>query len=657
VKLHRYLLLFFVFSLGVTAQDFKEIDSLRKILPKISDDDTMKVKIYAELSFQVSYLNLDSGLILALHGVELAKKQNYERGKAYMYNVIGTIYYDKADYKNSISYLTDARRIMEKLGDPSSLAAIYANSSNTHLALKDYASARHALYECLRICKENNFERTFVPTYIALGSLYYEMNNNDSALYFFDEALKLKATDKGYLGALHASRAMCFRSMNRYSDSEKEYKIAIDIAKELRSDYYIYEYSGGLGRLYALQKRYKEAEALLMSSLNYFKNSSLKKEEIVGYLFLYELYKAQNKPDKALYYHERYFQLNDSINNAETNKIARELEKKYEDQKKIAQIEKLNAENIAGESENERKGQLLIFAVIACVLVAIGLGFAIYAFVNKRKANIELHVLHKAVSDQKNELFEKNKNITDSILYAQRIQRALLSSRAYIKENVNDFFIIHKPKDIVSGDFYWAQRSGEDLFFMLADCTGHGVPGAFMSLLGISYLNELVVGQKNKDTDKILNGLRSNIIQALTDSTYEMKDGMDGVLCRFNFKKTHLQYSAANNGIVIIRDKTIIELNGDKMPIGRSPRDTENFTAHEFELRKNDMIYLFTDGFPDQFGGPKGKKLKTRSLKETLLKWHELPLKKQENSLSSYFEEWKNDLEQIDDVTLVGFRV
>lgn len=317
-------------------------------------------------------------------------------------------------------------------------------------------------------------------------------------------------------------------------------------------------------------------------------------------------------------------------------------------------------EKTVSEAENERKGQLLVFAIIACALVIIALAFAVFAFINKRKANIELQALHNEVNLQKNELFDKNKNITDSILYAQRIQRALLSSRAYIKANVNDFFIVYKPKDIVSGDFYWAQRSGDDFFFMLADCTGHGVPGAFMSLLGISYLNELIVGRNLKDTNVIIDQLRQEIITALNDkddTTYQMKDGMDAVLCKFNLSKLTLEYTAANNKIVVVRNNTVIDLRGDSMPIGRSPKDHEHFTKHEFSLQKNDIVYMFTDGYPDQFGGPKGKKLKERPLKELLAKYSSLPLREQEKDLTLYFTEWKGNLEQIDDVCLVAIKI
>lgn len=654
--------LLFVFGILVSisfvkAQDLRFIDSLKKLITQRNLEDTTTIKLLNKLAFETSYLNLDSGLAIAQRSYQLSKKLNYVYGMGGALNTMGTVYFDKADYKSAIECYTEARKILETYKDDGLMIALYANLANTHMALSDFNNARHYVFEAKKLIESAKATNAIYAIYSTLGDIYYAEDKNDSAIYYFNITLSLQPDDNGYLSTTHSSIGYCYKDLKKYDLAEKSFLTGIKIAEEIKSDYYYYGNLCGLAEVYFLTGRSKEAESAYLRSLKYFNENSLTSRAMHVNEGLYELYNAAKRYDKALFFHVKFAQIRDSINSSETNKIARELEKKYENEKKKAEIEKLNVEKVASEAENERQGQLLVFAIVGCALVLIALGFAMYAFINKRKANVELQALHKEVSVQKNELFDKNKSITDSIHYAQRIQKALLSSRSFIKENVNDFFIIHKPKDIVSGDFYWAQRSGDDLFFMLADCTGHGVPGAFMSLLGISYLNELVIVHKIKETHVILNGLRTSIISALTDNTYEMKDGMDGVLCRFNIKKLQLQFSAANNSIVIVRDNSILELNGDKMPIGRSPRDKENFSAHEFALQKNDVLYLFTDGFPDQFGGPRGKKLKEKPLKEMLLKLHLLPFEEQERSLSVFFEEWKNKLEQIDDVTLVGFKV
>jgi serine phosphatase RsbU (regulator of sigma subunit)/tetratricopeptide (TPR) repeat protein len=663
VKIKQVVLLlsFLTYSGAIKAQDLRYIDSLTKKIARQSVQDTTTVEMMNELAFEISYLNLDSGLAVAQRGLTLAKKLNFKHGIASAWNIMGTVYYDKADYKNSIECYTEARRILEQYNNPGLLIALYANLANTHMALEDFDNARHYMYDAKKLLEGKKAKQeAFYAIYATLGEIYYQEGRFDSALYYCDLTLPIETDDRGYVSATYSSKGYCHLNLKQYDLAERSFLEGIKIAEEIKSDYYYYGNLYGLGELYLKTGRTKESETALLRALDYFHRYALINMEMNVSESLYRLYNTGKRYDKALFYHVKYAAIRDSINSAETNKIARELEKKYENEKKKAQIEKLNLEKNASEAENERKGQLLLFAIIGCILVIIALGFAVYAFINKRKANVELQALHQEVSEQKNELFDKNKNITDSILYAQRIQKALLTSHSYIKESVEEFFILNKPKDIVSGDFYWAQKKGNDLYFMLADCTGHGVPGAFMSLLGISFMNELVVGKGLKETHTVLNELRSEIIMALTDKDdkdYEMKDGMDAVLCRFNFSKLHLEYTAANNAIVVVRNGIFMDLKGDKMPVGRSPKDNTPFSKHEFTLQKNDMVYMFSDGFPDQFGGPRGKKLKEKNLKAFLVQIASLSMEEQEKKLSNYFTEWKGDLEQIDDVCLAGFRI
>lgn len=662
----RKIIILFVFACSLlftktsNAQDYELIDSLRKIIPTKSNSDTTKAFMLGTLAFHYSYIDLDSGMKIAFEGLKISNALNHAKSKAAILNTIGTIYHDQANYKKAIESFTEARKQAELVNDVDMLAVIYANAGNTHNMLGDFTNARKYLFESIEIFKKFKKTHRLTPSYLNIGSMFFQYNMYDSALYYFDLALTFPTNNRGSIASVHVSKSYCYRNMKQFELAETECLSAIKIAEELKSDYYYYEYISELGSIYLDTKQYDKAEPLLIQSLDYAHKSSLLQSELSNNLKLFQLYQAKKQYAKALDYHLQYFSLNDSINNAETNKAARELEKKYQNEKKEAQIEKLNAENHAQETEVKRQNQLLIFAIIGFLLLLIAFGFAIYAFINKKKANNELKTLHKEVSIQKNELFDKNKSITDSILYAHRIQKALLTSHSYIKQNLNDFFIVYKPKDIVSGDFYWALKNEKDFYFMLADCTGHGVPGAFMSLLGINFLNELLQELKLKETNEIVNKLRLEIINALTDDntdTYQMKDGMDGVLCRFNLENMKLQYTAANNKIVIIRDGLIIDLKGDKMPIGRSPKDEQLFTAHEFNLLKGDLVYLFTDGFPDQFGGEKGKKLKEKNLKTLLLQNSKLALAQQESTLISYLENWRGNLEQIDDICLVGFKV
>ena len=265
----------------------------------------------------------------------------------------------------------------------------------------------------------------------------------------------------------------------------------------------------------------------------------------------------------------------------------------------------------------------------------------------------------RVIAEQQKDLIAENyKEITDSINYAERIQRSFLATKDLLDENLKAYFIFFQPKAVVSGDFYWAKRLDEDNFaFVTADSTGHGVPGAIMSLLNITSIEKAV--ETKNEPSQILNMTRQIIIDRLKNDGSEDggKDGMDASLLILNKKRTKLIYSASNNPIWIVRNQELIELEYDKMPIGKHIKDDISFTQEEVEIQPNDMIYTITDGFPDQFGGPKGKKFKYRKLRELILAIAKLPIEEQREVLAKEFNDWKGDAEQVDDVTMVGIRV
>ncbi len=271
---------------------------------------------------------------------------------------------------------------------------------------------------------------------------------------------------------------------------------------------------------------------------------------------------------------------------------------------------------------------------------------------------IDLENAKKEIESQRDLAESQKKEITDSIHYAERIQRSILPPAGKIKKHITDYFVLFKPRDIVSGDFYWSTEIGPYLILAAADCTGHGVPGAFMSMLGISFLNEIVNKNQILDTSEILNYLRNNVIDALQQKGKEgeTKDGMDISLCVINEETNKLQFSGANNPLYFIRNSELEYIKGDKMPVAIHLR-MQPFTAHEINLKPGDTFYIFSDGFADQFGGPKGKKFKYAPFKELLLDIHKKPMKDQKEILNNTFEEWRGDYDQIDDVVIFGFRI
>ena len=267
--------------------------------------------------------------------------------------------------------------------------------------------------------------------------------------------------------------------------------------------------------------------------------------------------------------------------------------------------------------------------------------------VEERTAKVEL---------QKEEIEEKNRDIVDSIKYAKRIQNTILPTDDFMDSLLENYFVIYRPKDIVSGDFYWADSLDGKAYFSAIDCTGHGVPGAFVSIVGFNGLKRTVNEFKHRQPGLILDKLTDIVVETFTATESHLKDGMDMTLCSLDYKTLKLEFAGANNPLILIRDGEIIETKGNKQPIG----DFEHripFTNHEIQLQKGDCLYLFTDGYADQFGGPKGKKFKLKTLKNLLLEISSLPIKEQKKQLEIAFDEWKGHIEQLDDVCLIGVKI
>lgn len=278
----------------------------------------------------------------------------------------------------------------------------------------------------------------------------------------------------------------------------------------------------------------------------------------------------------------------------------------------------------------------------------------------------ELERQRNIAIEQRNQISQQQKEIIDSINYASNIQFAMLPSDECLKNNLTGHFILFIPRDIVSGDFYWAIQKNNHLIIAAVDCTGHGVPGALMSMLGITFLREITAKIETISAAEILNRLRSEIIHALqqTGGDGETRDGMDMALCAINLETNELQFSGANNPLYLIAKNTgnlsaptLVEIKPDKMPIGVHDKKHIPFVNHIVQLEKGDSIYIFSDGYADQLGGEKGKKFKYKQLKELLLKIQEHPMNEQKKILKDTFDGWKGDMFQVDDIVMIGVKI
>ena len=356
----------------------------------------------------------------------------------------------------------------------------------------------------------------------------------------------------------------------------------------------------------------------------------------------------------------------DTLSN-QKGKIAVQMAKIDGQLKKIGEQES----KIKVQLEAIEKQKLVLYFVLLALLLVSFLGYYIYrSYKIKKEANIKLEEKNRTISLQKDEIEKQRdlaaaqrdqigyqkRHIEDSILYAKRIQTALIPSLELFSDKL-EHFVLYKPLAIVSGDFYWVSAQANPQIIISADCTGHGVPGAFMSMLGVTLLNEIVNGKHIIMPDQIIENLRQGIIKSLKQVAEEdsIKDGMDIAVCVVDFDKNILWYAGANNPLYLVRNGELTHYRADRMPVAIHYK-MEPFTLHKIDLQKGDAFYIFSDGFADQFGGPQQKKFMSMQLRETLVAMAGMPMLKQGERLNEIFEEWRGDSPQIDDVTLIGVR-
>jgi serine phosphatase RsbU (regulator of sigma subunit)/tetratricopeptide (TPR) repeat protein len=556
-----------------------------------------------------------------LAALKIAEKYKNEGRIADSKSAIGNIYRQKGNLDIARKYLQESLNSYEKLNDEEGIARSSNNIGIVYSEMKEHELALKSYFRALQIREKLKMQSSMANTYSAIGCEYNDLGDTKNAMLYHNKALTL----------------------NQRLDNKKG--IAIDFTN--------------IAAVETREKRYAPAIEKLTKASEYaaaIKFRDLLKET---YHALAENYGYLNNYKQAYEYHQKYSLLKDSIINEQENNAIAEMSSKYESEKKDSEIRLLNKDKEVQNAALKRKSIITWSAVLGMVLLMF-LAFYIYrGYRIKQKAN-EIIVLQKQeVEKQKAIIEEKQKEITDSIHYAKRIQRALMASDTFLEKHLRDYFILYKPKDM-SGDFYWSAKTSDGkILLATADCTGHGVPGAFMSLLGVNFLNEIISDKNCSSPERIFMELRKHIIGALNPEGIEMegKDGMDAVLCSFDFSAMQLQFSAANNPLWLIRNKQLKEYLPDKMPIGKYFEEQRAFSLQSLEIKKGDIIYTLTDGYADQFGGKRGKKFKIKPLQELLLSISDLSMQEQRQVLDKTIEEWKGNGEQIDDILVIGVKI
>jgi serine phosphatase RsbU (regulator of sigma subunit) len=507
----------------------------------------------------------------------------------------------------------------------------------------------------LELAKSNRFSSHVAAAYVGLGNIYSNQNNNDLAIEYYERALKIRRS-RGHdveVAVLLANLGTVFSAKKLYTTANKYYFEAIEINKKYNRLNAIAICYINIGNISYNNKDFVNAEKYYDEALKYVDQNDLAVKENLYYNLAEVAHKLGNYP-KSFAFQDSCLTIKDSIYSREGIKSLNDMQTKYETAKTKLELEKKEL-----EANNK---QLIIYAALGGCLLLIGVSFLLVRGVTKqRHANNLLSEKNSIIELQKHLVEEKNKDINDSIKYATRIQEAILPPLKYWRTVLPDSFVLYQPKDILSGDFYWLEQTEEYVFVAAADCTGHGVPGALMSIVNYNLLNKAVLEKNIYEPGKILDTVNEYLTQSLHQSYNEssIQDGMDITLVSINKKSGEVRFAGANNPIYHLKkDGRIIEVKGDKFPVGAFIEDNiQKFTTQKLDVEKGDTIYLFTDGYPDQFGGPKGKKLKYKQFCDLLVANCQSPPSEQANALKHFFNQWKGNLEQVDDVCVIGVKI
>ncbi|OQY01119.1 MAG: hypothetical protein B6I20_07975 [Bacteroidetes bacterium 4572_117] len=629
--------------------------------------------------------------------VEIHEELNNQPGLAKVYRNFGNVYLKQGDYPASIEYYQKSLKISEKINDLKSASRCYNNIGYIYTETGRYDWAINYLENSLKIKEKIGDKRGVATALNNIGNVYFEKNDYDSALIYFNNSLIIRREVKA-----KRHEAICLQNIGKVYISQKKYELADDFLQNALRIYKEVEESEKIGTIYTEIASLKIEENKYNDAIKYADSSlaiSLKLKALPMQQNCYELlaesYENKHNLVKAFEFLKLYTIVKDSISEQTAQKLIKS-ETRYKLGKKQKEIE---AQGLKIESQEAlaKNQQMKMYFSLSALLVMIVLAFIFYRnFKQKIRANNLLTKQKKEIEDQKEEIekqrdlvveqnrlvLEQKKEITDSIIYAENIQRAIMPSEEFLNDLLPEHFLMFRPKDIVSGDFYWIKKIKNFIVIAIADCTGHGVPGAFMSMLGAIFLNETVTSRSLDDTGQILDRVREKIKSSLHQSGKEgeAKDGMDMSFFIIDSETRKVQFSGAYNPLYIIRDNdkiedveilkergfsiyqppeykaTVIEIKGDRQPIAIYTYE-KDFTSHTFQLLEGDCLYSSSDGYPDQFGGKKGKKLKTRNFKNLLLSCKDKPMKEQEKFMQNSFDDWKGDIEQIDDVILMGLRI
>jgi serine phosphatase RsbU (regulator of sigma subunit) len=707
ITLFLYLTFSFCALFSFSQQD--NIDSLKRQLPIVKED-TSKANIYYKLAKdRIRHNENDEAFAYIKLGQECAKKANFLKGQANFYVCLGFIYQHQGFYPRALEANSEALKIYQKLNLDDGAASMYNNIGNVSILQGNYPAALSNYLSALQQFEKTNEKYGIASANGNIGNVYNYQRNYEKALGFYFKSLKMnEEMDDQYSAANNIANIAdiylreknyqkgfeyaqkCLKIEEELGDKMGAGNTLIDVGDILTGeaqilsnrdsaatlylqalDYYSKavqsfkdaDYPSGtanahvsIANTYLSTKRFKLAEDNALQGLQMGKEMNALEIQKEAYRVLSETYKQSNNPAKALDYYKQYILARDSIYSLDkSNEITRsEMNFDFEKKQTAEKSEQEKKDALANEELKQQKFQRNAFIAGFALMMILAI-FIFRSFRQKQKANVIIEQQKHEVELQKELVEEKNKEITDSITYAKRLQQAILPPDKYITQYLPENFVLYKPKDIVAGDFYWMEVKNDLILIAAADCTGHGVPGAMVSVVCSNALNRTVKEFGIFEPGKILDKVRELVIETFEKSESEVMDGMDISLCSINKKTGEIKWSGANNPLWYFQDG-IQEITANKQPIGKTDKPLP-FTTNTIQLNKGEQIYLFTDGYADQFGGEKGKKFKYKQFQEVLLSNKDKSLNEQKKILNDTIEKWKGNLEQVDDILVIGIRL
>ncbi|MES2286388.1 MAG: tetratricopeptide repeat protein [Bacteroidota bacterium] len=686
----------------------KIIDSLHIVLKKAKEDTTQVNTLNAISREYLKADNYKQALQNAEEAQQLAEKCNYKSGLINSYNIIGIAYRNMANYEKALDINLKSLMICQESGDKNGIKDAFLSNGGVYMNQGNYKKSYENYLNSLKISEELGDKKGIATSYNNIGLIFMQQNNLEKALDNQLKALKIRneIQDKPGIAMCYNNMGNIYLRLKNFDSALDNYLKSLKIREESGDKYGIATAFNNIGLIYWHKADYQKALSYHLKSLKireeigdkkglamsynnigdtYSKQGSVEKAieylnlslvlftEIgqkngikESYVSLYKLYDKKGDYKQALKYHELFSDIKDSLLNEQSGKQIAEMDAKYESDEKEKNIELLTKDK-ALQQADLNKQKFIRNGFISGLILTLLLIIILYnRYLIKKKLFTTLTSANNELI-QKNTLIEKQKEkIIDSITYAQHIQQSILIEESEIQKILPDSFVYYQPKDIVSGDFYWCSKINDKIILAAIDCTGHGVPGAFMSMIGNTLLNQIVNEKHITTPSEILRQLNIGIYQALHQEKEETlsRDGMDIALCSIDYKNDQLEYAGAQNPLYMVSDNELTVVKADRQTIGgggmiskkENPLKRE-YTNHVIPIKKDMCIYLFSDGYMDQFRGSDRKKFGIQQFKDLILANQSLSMQKQKNVMVMEHENWKENTHQIDDILIIGLRL